>query len=184
VCFEPVLSDENTRLPVGMGMVVMAEVPLLPSLVAVMVVLPEAAALTRPVGDTVATAGLLVVHITLRPVRTLWATSRVVAVRPSVLPTAIVALVGATVTVATGRASIMKSSVPIPFWPFDVVTTTSYCPTLAVTAIVMFAISSLELANWVALVVTSGETSPLWAHWAFDPRSKPEPNTWTFSVVS
>ena len=48
-----------------------ADVPLFPSLVAVIVALPAVdAALTRPVADTVATDALFVVQVTALPVRT------------------------------------------------------------------------------------------------------------------
>src|SRR5690242_6608698 len=128
-----------------MGFTVMLAVPLTPSLVAVIVAMPEAWAVTKPVEETVAVAALLVVHVTSRPVRTFLAMSKVVAVNPSVLPTTIVALVGATVTLATGRPEIVNSSVPMPFVPRDVVTTMSYDPGLAVTATVIFAVNWVEL---------------------------------------
>jgi len=88
----------------------------------------------------------------------------VVAVSPSVLVDAMFALVGLTVTFETARVSTVNSSLPIPLIPFDVVTAISYEPAVAVLAIVMFAINSVELTYWVELVVTSGEATPLWAH--------------------
>ena len=63
----------------GTTVTVIAAVPLLPSLVAVIVAVPTATADTRPLADTVATAGALLDHAMLRPVRTLPAESLVVA---------------------------------------------------------------------------------------------------------
>src|SRR5258708_6660870 len=52
----------------GIGVTVLAAVPLLPSLVAVMVAGPPAPVpVTRPFASTVAMAGLLVCHVTVRP---------------------------------------------------------------------------------------------------------------------
>src|SRR5205807_3715648 len=55
-------------------------VPLLPSLVAVMVAEPAPAAVAYPVAETVATAALLVDHVTARPVSVLPSESSVLAV--------------------------------------------------------------------------------------------------------
>jgi len=59
---------------------VIVDVPLCPSLVAVITAVPVAFAVTRPAGETLADAGLLDDHVTVRPVRTLPFTSLVVAV--------------------------------------------------------------------------------------------------------
>ncbi len=64
----------------GTTVTVIAAVPLFPSLVTVIVADPTATAVTRPLADTVATAGALLDHAMLRPVRTLPAESLVVAV--------------------------------------------------------------------------------------------------------
>src|SRR5690349_6258807 len=54
----------------GVGLTVTAEVPVLPSLVAVIVTGPPVAtAVTRPLAFTVAIVASLVVHVTVRPVR-------------------------------------------------------------------------------------------------------------------
>ena len=53
----------------GTLVTVRADVPLCPSLVAVIVAEPAATPVTRPLADTVATAALLVSHVTARPVR-------------------------------------------------------------------------------------------------------------------
>jgi hypothetical protein len=53
----------------------------LPSLVAVITVLPTATPVITPVDDTVPTAGLELPHVTARPVNVLFPASRTVAVR-------------------------------------------------------------------------------------------------------
>src|SRR6266849_3506611 len=83
------------------GMTVSAAVPGCPSLVAVIVAEPAATPVTSPVGLTVATVALLVVHVTVRPVSTLLAASLVVAVSCAVPASPIVAIGGETVTDAT-----------------------------------------------------------------------------------
>jgi len=81
---------------------VSAAVPLFPSLVAVIVAVPAATAVTTPDDDTVAAAVLLDVHDTGRPVTTLPAASLVVAVSAVVCPTDIDNGLGETVKEATG----------------------------------------------------------------------------------
>ena len=54
----------------GASETVIDEVPLFPSLLAVMVVVPAATAVTRPLASTVAAALLLELHVTTRPVST------------------------------------------------------------------------------------------------------------------
>ena len=63
----------------GGAVTVTADVPVFPSLVAVIVALPAATAVTVPFAATVATPSLLEVHAIARPVNTLLAASRVVA---------------------------------------------------------------------------------------------------------
>jgi len=53
----------------GTLVTVMAAVPLCPSLVAVIVAEPVATPVTNPFAETVATAALLVPHVTTRPLR-------------------------------------------------------------------------------------------------------------------
>jgi hypothetical protein len=55
----------------GMVVTVIVVLPLLPSLVAVMLAEPGVTPVTWPLGLTVATLGLLLVHVTVRPVRML-----------------------------------------------------------------------------------------------------------------
>jgi hypothetical protein len=64
----------------------MAEVPEIPSLVAVIVAAPAATAVTRPLELTVAAPLLSLDHATVRPVSVLPLASRSVAVNGSVFP--------------------------------------------------------------------------------------------------
>src|SRR6266487_3748023 len=81
---------------------VTAAVPLIPSLVAVIVAEPAATAVTRPLAFTVATAALLDVQVTVRPVSELPAASFSAATNVRVLPPKRLAVAGLTVTDATG----------------------------------------------------------------------------------
>jgi len=75
------VSDSGLTVTLMTGTVtVIADVPLLPSLVAVIVVLPPLTAVTNPLASTVATEGVLELHVTARPVRTLLLASVSVAV--------------------------------------------------------------------------------------------------------
>ena len=91
----------------------MVAVPVLPSLVAVIVAVPDAFAVTTPLCDTLAIAVLLVDQAIARPVRTLFAASRVVAVSVPVPPTCSGNVVGETVTVATGTGVTVIVAVPV-----------------------------------------------------------------------
>lgn len=87
----------------GTGLTVSVAEPDFPSLVAVIVAVPMAIPVARPDEKfTVATAGLLELHVTRRPVKTLPCASFVVAANCLVCVGKIVAEVGATSTVATG----------------------------------------------------------------------------------
>src|SRR6266576_2798309 len=88
-------------------------VPLFPSLVAVIVADPAETAVTRPLAETVATAGALLDHVTTRPVSVLPAASLVAALSCAVVPTRSVLVAGATVTVATGTAVTVIALVPL-----------------------------------------------------------------------
>jgi hypothetical protein len=94
---------------------VIKEVPVWPSLVAVMVAVPivPEAAVTRPLVETVATAGLLDDQLTVRPESTLPCASSNTAVSSSLPPCNTVALVGLTVTVATGGWVTVSSALPV-----------------------------------------------------------------------
>jgi len=96
----------------GAWVTVMVALPVLPSLVALMLAVPTVTAVTTPCAETVATAVLLELHVTARPVRTLLFASRVVAVACDV-PTAVIELgVSATVTDATGTGTTVIVEVP------------------------------------------------------------------------
>src|SRR6058998_3701350 len=86
----------------GTTATVTVALPAFPSLVAVIVVEPAALLVTRPLGLTVATAVLLLTHVTVRPVSALPAESFGVAVSCTVWPTVRLADAGATATEATG----------------------------------------------------------------------------------
>ena len=88
--------------------------PLIPSLVAVIVTVPAATAVARPLALTVATAVLLLLHVTVRPGRAFPAASFGVAVNGCVAPTLTVAVAGVTCTEATG--DIPPSPPPRPIW--------------------------------------------------------------------
>ena len=83
---------------------VIADVPLFPSLVAVMVALPASWPVTRPLPVTVATDVLLLSHVMTRPVSVLPAASFVTAESCWVLPAVMVATGGVTETEATGTS--------------------------------------------------------------------------------
>src|SRR5206468_1309379 len=97
----------------GTTVTVIAAVPLLPSLVAVIVAVPTATADTRPLADTVATAGALLDHAMLRPVRTLPAASWGVVVGCTVERIPRVFGAGAPVTVPTVTPVTVSTAVPL-----------------------------------------------------------------------
>src|SRR3989442_103905 len=87
----------------GGAVTVIAAVPLFPSLVAVSVAAPTATPVACPVPFTVATAGVLLDHVTVRPPTGLPKASRVIAKYCAVCPTPIVA-VGAATAAAANRS--------------------------------------------------------------------------------
>src|SRR5206468_2649817 len=89
------------------------DVPVLPSHVAVIVAEPVAMPETRPFALTVATAALLLVHDTARPVRGLPAASFGVPVSWAALPTATLTELGATATEATEITVTVMAAVPL-----------------------------------------------------------------------
>src|SRR5947209_2194288 len=97
----------------GTGVTVTAAVPLFPSLVAVIVAAPAAAPVTSPVAFTVATAWLLLVHVTVRPLSGLPLASCGVAVSCAVWPTWTLAVAGFTATEATGGGFTVIAAVPL-----------------------------------------------------------------------
>src|SRR5207249_3216957 len=104
---------EATGAGGGAGVTVIAAVPLLPSLVAVIVAEPAATPVTRPLLLTVATAVLLLDQVMTRPVSVLPAESLVTAESCRVAPTATLADAGFTVRDATGTAVTVMAAVPL-----------------------------------------------------------------------
>src|SRR3989440_11129514 len=88
---------------------VIADVPLCPSLVAVIVADPAATPVTSPLPLTVAAAVLLLCQVTVRPASVLPFASLGVAVSCTVPPTGTVADAGATVTHATGACTTLPA---------------------------------------------------------------------------
>jgi len=100
----------------GTTVMVIADVPLFVSLVAVIVAEPAAAPVTSPLTFTVATPGLLLAHVTVRPDSGAPVESRGVAVSCTACPTAALAVAGVTATVATGTwvtVTAAESDVPL-----------------------------------------------------------------------
>jgi len=108
-------ADAGVTVTVATGtkVTVIADVPLLPSLVAVMVAVPAATPVTRPPLVTVATDGALLPHVTTRPASTFPAESLVVALSWTVWPVFRPADGGATVTVATGTVETVIVALPL-----------------------------------------------------------------------
>src|SRR5690349_2876203 len=88
-----------------------------PSLVAVIVALPAATPVTRPLADTVAAAGVSVDHVTVRPVSGCPAASFGVAVSCTEAPDATVAEAGVTTIDATGLAVAVTVTRAVPLLP-------------------------------------------------------------------
>src|SRR5437016_8359967 len=97
----------------GTLVTVMADVPLCPSLVAVIVAEPAATPVTNPLAETVAAAALLVAQVTTRPLRAVPFASFGVAVNWVVAPTVTPAAAGLTVTDATGTLVTVMADVPL-----------------------------------------------------------------------
>jgi len=97
---------------------VIVEVALFPSLVAVMVDEPAVTPVTTPtlacpLAVTVATAALLVAHVTARPLKGLPLASRGVAVSCTAWPTAALTVAGLTLTDATGTGFAVTAALPV-----------------------------------------------------------------------
>src|SRR5216117_4123347 len=106
----------NLGVPGAWEVTVMAEVPILPSLVAVMVAGPAATPVTSPLPFTVANAVALLDQDTARPGRGVPFASFGVAVIWTVLPASTLADAGVTVTEATrttGTSTTVISEVPV-----------------------------------------------------------------------
>src|SRR6266513_2073610 len=121
-CHAPALVTQFAAVTVS------AAVPLWPSLVAVIVAEPAATPVTRPLPFTPAAAALLLAHVTTRPVSVLPAKSLITALNCWVAPTWRLAVVGLTVTDATGIVVIETAAVSVSVPPLLRVATTRYGP--------------------------------------------------------
>src|SRR5690349_4749809 len=105
---------ETDATGMTVALTVMADVPLLPSLVAVMLTGPPTALpVTSPLALTVAMFVSALAHVTARPVSGLPLASFGVAVSCTVAFTAIVAVAGVTSTEATGTGITVIAAVPV-----------------------------------------------------------------------
>jgi hypothetical protein len=107
------VAGATVTLPTAVCVAVTVELPLLPSLVAVIVAEPGATPVTTPVVETVAMAVLLDDHATARSVTTTPFASLTVAVSVVVWPTVTVAVGGDTVTLPTGDGVTVIADVPL-----------------------------------------------------------------------
>jgi hypothetical protein len=96
----------------GTGITVIDDVPLFPSLVAVIVAPPTETAVTSPTPSTVATAVLLEDQLTARPVTTTLFASLVSAESCCVAPAITVAVAGLAVTEPTGTGFTVIVALP------------------------------------------------------------------------
>ena len=112
-------SSGSFGLPEG-AETVTADVPDLPSLVAVIVAEPAACAETSPAPDTVAAAVFELDQVIVRFVRTLPFASFAVAVSCAVWPVVMSTVAGATVTVATGFWPALTVTLLLPLFPSHV----------------------------------------------------------------
>src|SRR5439155_1201366 len=124
----------------GTGVTVIVEGPLLPSLVAVIVAVPAALPVTSPLAVTVATAVLLLPQLTVRPDNGLPLASFGVAVSCTVWPTGTDAVLGLTVTDATGTVLTVIAAVPL-------------CPSLV--AVIVAAPAATPVTTPLALTVAT-----------------------------
>ena len=106
------VAGATVTVATGTTVTVIDELPDFPSLVAVIVAAPAPTAVTTPLAETVATAGVLLDQVTTRPVNTLPEESLVVALSGTVPPATTLADAGVTVTVATGTTVTVIADVP------------------------------------------------------------------------
>src|SRR5438128_1900801 len=128
------------RGPVPGVVTVMADVPLCPSLVAVMVAEPTVTPVTRPLELTVATEVLLLDQLTVRPDSGFPFASFGVAVSWIALPACTLAEAGATLTEATGTCTTVMADVPL-------------CPSLV--AVIVTVPATLPVTSPLELTVAS-----------------------------
>src|SRR5712692_2202845 len=127
----------------GTFVAVTAAAPVLPSQAAVMIAVPTAMAATSPVPSTVATPALLLVHVTVRPVKTFPFASFGVAVSCAVCPISILAVAGLTVTEATG--TLLTVTVAVPLRPSLVAVIVAPPATTPVTSPLPFTVATVPL---------------------------------------
>jgi len=126
------------------GVTVMADVPLWPSLVAVIVTGPPGATpVTSPLPFTLAIVALLDCQVIVRPVNGLPFAPLGVAASCNVLPTATLPDAGLTVTEATGTGVTVMDAVPL--WPSLVAVIVAEPATFAVTSPVPFTLATVVL---------------------------------------
>ena len=106
-----VTSTDATGTGAGGAVTVMADEPLCPSLVAVIVAVPATWPVTSPVALTVATVGVLLDQLIARPGSGVPFASFAVAVSCTVLPASTEAAAGATSTAATGTGGVLAEIV-------------------------------------------------------------------------
>jgi hypothetical protein len=107
-------ASETVTIATGTGTTVIEEVPVFPSLVAVIVALPSATAVTKSLVETLAIAGASDDHVTVRPFKTLLSASRVSAASWRLAPMTTFADGGLTITAATAGITV---SIALPVWP-------------------------------------------------------------------
>src|SRR5439155_1472914 len=113
---------------------------------AVMVAEPAALLVTRPLGLTVATAVLLLPHVTVRPVSALPAESFGVAVSCTVCPTRMLAVAGETATEATeATGTSVTVTVALPAFPSLVAVIVAVPTTTLVTSPLPLTVATLGL---------------------------------------
>src|SRR5437868_1837812 len=125
------------------GVTLTDDVPLCPSLVAVMVADPVATAVTTPLPLTRAIVVSLLDHVTARPDKTLPLASLRVAVSCAVCPTDTVADDGVTVTEATGAFVTVTAAVPL--FPSLVAVIVAEPAATPLTRPVLLTVAALEL---------------------------------------
>ena len=104
--------EVRTTRSAGAGVTVTVAVPDFPSLVAVIVAVPDVTPVTRPELETVATATLLLDHVTTRPVVTAPVTSRTTAESCVLEFSTTEAVCGCTVTVPTPKLETATLAMP------------------------------------------------------------------------
>jgi hypothetical protein len=143
------------------------DVPVLVSHVAVMTTVPGASTVTNPLEETVASALLLLLHVTTRPVRVLLLASFRVATSCCVCPTVLLNVPGLTVTVATGTATTF--AVLVPVMPAAVALIVATPVVTPVTTPEAFTLATAELfddhANEVATVLPPASRATAVSAW-------------------